>query len=149
MSPPQSPSTTSKSDALTERKGEVLRRVAAGKEQVPAGLRLVTTEAEATLRLYVTGREEYDTGSAVSTGSGNVSQQGSYTGSGVTKGISGARVHSVLRVGQCERVIKGESGSYNGAAMEVLESVMIWVVANRSRLSDQAAAPPQQPPQQP
>lgn len=111
------------------------------KGQMPTGLRLVQTEAEATLRLYVTRREQYDTGNAVNTGSGTVSQQGQYSGTGVTIAISGMRVRTILRAGSYERSIDGEAGSYKGAAKAVLESVSVWVEANRSRLERATASP--------
>ena len=104
------------------------------RSQIPAGLRLVQTEAEAKLKVYVIGREQYDTGSAVNTGSGTVSGSGYYTGTGISIGITAMRVRSILRVEAYERTITGEAGSYKGAAKDVLESVLVWVEANRARL---------------
>ena len=86
------------------------------------------------LKLYVVGRETYSTGSAINTGSGTISNQGLYAGSGMTIGIAAMRVRSLLRVERYERAIAGEGGTYKGAAKDALESVLVWVDANPTRL---------------
>ena len=112
------------------------------KGQIPAGLRLVESESKAALKLYVVGRETYSTGSAINTGSGTISNQGLYAGSGMTIGIAAMRVRSLLRVERYERAIAGEGGTYKGAAKDALESVLVWVDANRTRLEMPSPAKP-------
>lgn len=103
------------------------------------GLRLVASEAEATIKLYVLSRERFATGDSFSTGTGVAVAPGVATGSGVSIGVDAMRVHSRLKVGNYERALAGEGSSYKKAAQAVVKDVQTWVEANRSRL--EAAKP--------
>jgi hypothetical protein len=105
------------------------------------GLRLVATEAEATIKLYVLSRERFATGSSVSTVSGVAVAPGIASGSGVSVGIDAMRVHSRLKVRTYERPLAGEGSSYKKAAQAVVKDVQAWVEANRSRLEETQKGP--------
>jgi hypothetical protein len=112
------------------------------KTRIPKGLRLVPSESEATLKLFVVSREKYQTGSSSSTNIGSVTKQGLYTGGSYTSGLEKMRVFAVLRVGDYGRKLTGDADRFTECAEAILNDVMTWVEANRSRL---AALPPKTP----
>jgi hypothetical protein len=129
-------------DGFVDIDAGVVDSVADIKGQVAGtGLRVVATEAEAAIKLYVLSRERFATGSSVSTASGVAVAPGIASGSGVTVGIDAMRVHSRLKVGNYERTLTGEGSSFKKAAQAIVKDVQTWVEANRSRLDGVPKAP--------
>lgn len=105
------------------------------KGQLPGtGLRLVATEAEATIKVYVLSRERFATGSSVSTGTGVAVTPSYATGTGMSIGIDAMRVRARLKVDAYERELICEGSTFKKAAQAVVKDVQTWIEANRSRL---------------
>lgn len=98
-------------------------------------LRIVTDVGSARLRLLVTERRRFNTGSSVATGVGT-SAGGVSSGSAVSIALEGYRVGALLRVGDYQRTLVGESQSrWRGCAESISKDLGVWLRANHERLA--------------
>ena len=100
--------------------------------------KVVTAEADATLKLYVVLRATVPTGSNVESGTASGSTTGSNaqaSGFSVSTPIEAHKLETLQRVGTYERAFIGASvNTWKGSAGAVVKDLAVWVTANHDRL---------------
>lgn len=116
-------------------------------------LRVVVDESSAMLKLYVVARSKVSTGDTVVTGTGSsTTKGGAHSGSAtaVTVPVMANRVETLLRVGEYERPLVGESdwvvGAWKRCASSIAKDLQAWLVANQERIAVLPAATQQTEP---